>query len=54
MGQELFFCDRGANLHMGRHCKIEELVGAYIFLASPASSYITGTTLMVDGGYTAL
>lgn len=39
---------------MGRRCKIEELVGAYIFLASTASSYITGTTLMVDGGYTAL
>ncbi|MBD2295114.1 SDR family oxidoreductase [Anabaena sphaerica FACHB-251] len=32
----------------------EELVSPVIFLASEAASYITGTILMVDGGYTAL
>jgi NAD(P)-dependent dehydrogenase (short-subunit alcohol dehydrogenase family) len=31
----------------------EELVGAAIYLASPAASYVTGHTLAVDGGYLA-
>ena len=39
---------------MGRRGKPEELVGPVIFLASQASSYITGTILMVDGGYSAM
>jgi len=39
---------------MGRRGKPEELAGSVIFLASSASSYITGTILMVDGGYSAM
>ncbi len=37
----------------GRIGKIEELVGPVVFLASDAASLITGSALMVDGGWTA-
>jgi gluconate 5-dehydrogenase len=37
----------------GRWGKVEELVGACIFLASDASSFVNGTTVFVDGGITA-
>ena len=36
---------------MGRVGKLEELVGAAIFLASDAASFVTGETLAVDGGF---
>ncbi|CCH43053.1 Sorbose reductase [Wickerhamomyces ciferrii] len=39
---------------MGREALPKELVGAYLYLASDASSYVTGTDIRVDGGYTAL
>jgi NAD(P)-dependent dehydrogenase (short-subunit alcohol dehydrogenase family) len=39
---------------LGRNGRMEDLHGATVFLASPAAGYITGQTLMVDGGYTAL
>lgn len=38
---------------IGRNGELEDLAGATIFFASPASGYITGQTLAVDGGFTA-
>ena len=42
-----------AQTAIGRNGQLEDLYGATIFLASDASSYITGQTLYVDGGFTA-
>ncbi|MGB2822341.1 MAG: SDR family oxidoreductase [Phycisphaerae bacterium] len=38
---------------MNRWGEIHEIVGAAVFLASPASTYVTGASLYVDGGWTA-
>ena len=37
---------------MGRWGKLEELEGIVIFLASPASDFITGQSILIDGGWT--
>jgi NAD(P)-dependent dehydrogenase (short-subunit alcohol dehydrogenase family) len=42
-----------ANIPMGRWGELEELTGAIVFLASDASSFVTGTSLFIDGGWTA-
>ena len=38
---------------MGRFGQLDDLVGVAIFLSSPASAYVTGQCLFVDGGYMA-
>jgi NAD(P)-dependent dehydrogenase (short-subunit alcohol dehydrogenase family) len=38
---------------MRRFAKPTEIVGTVLFLASPASSYTTGTVTIADGGYLA-
>lgn len=42
------------SIPMRRQGAPEDLAGAVVFLASPAARYITGTSLVVDGGYTAV
>jgi NAD(P)-dependent dehydrogenase (short-subunit alcohol dehydrogenase family) len=44
--------DMLAKVPMGRYGDPEEVVGATVFLASDASTYVTGTTIVIDGGLT--
>ena len=42
-----------AKIKLGRICQVQDLMGAVVFLASDASAMMTGTPLVVDGGWTA-
>jgi NAD(P)-dependent dehydrogenase (short-subunit alcohol dehydrogenase family) len=42
-----------SRIPLGRIGRMEEVAGAIVFLASPAGSLITGTSLVIDGGWTA-
>jgi NAD(P)-dependent dehydrogenase (short-subunit alcohol dehydrogenase family) len=41
------------NLPIGRWGELDELAGLVVLLASPASSFMTGSSIYIDGGWTA-
>jgi NAD(P)-dependent dehydrogenase (short-subunit alcohol dehydrogenase family) len=50
---EAFRKDTLARIKMGRLGQLEDLTGAVVFLASDASALMTGSSLVIDGGWTA-
>jgi NAD(P)-dependent dehydrogenase (short-subunit alcohol dehydrogenase family) len=48
-----FSRDVTSKIKLGRLGRVEDLMGAVVYLASDASALVTGTSLVVDGGWTA-
>ncbi len=40
-------------IKLGRVGRVEDIMGAVVYLATPAAALVTGTSLLVDGGWTA-
>jgi len=50
---EAFLASVLAKIKLGRLGKVQDLMGALVYLASGAAALVTGTSLLVDGGWTA-
>jgi NAD(P)-dependent dehydrogenase (short-subunit alcohol dehydrogenase family) len=50
---EAFRRDTLAKIKLGRIGSVEDIMGAVVYLASDAAAMVTGTSLLVDGGWTA-
>jgi NAD(P)-dependent dehydrogenase (short-subunit alcohol dehydrogenase family) len=48
-----FLDDTVRRIKLGRLGQVEDLMGAVVFLASDAAALVTGTSIVVDGGWTA-
>ena len=53
LADKTFRADVLSRIPLGRIGNPNDVTGAVIFLASPAASLITGTTILIDGGWTA-
>jgi len=49
----VFRANTVGRIPLGRIGRVDDVVGAVLYLASPAASLVTGASLLVDGGYTA-
>jgi NAD(P)-dependent dehydrogenase (short-subunit alcohol dehydrogenase family) len=51
--QKAFREDTLSRIPIGRLAELEDIMGAIVFLASPAAAMVTGASLTIDGGWTA-
>jgi NAD(P)-dependent dehydrogenase (short-subunit alcohol dehydrogenase family) len=52
-GNKVFLDEVLSKIALGRLGEVQDLMGAIVYLASDASALVTGTSLVVDGGWTA-
>lgn len=50
----VWYKDLVSRIPLGRFAEAYEIIGPVVFLASRASSFVTGTSLVTDGGWTAI
>ena len=53
LADKSFRADALAKIKLGHFGRVEDIMGAIVFLASDASAMITGSAIKVDGGWTA-
>jgi NAD(P)-dependent dehydrogenase (short-subunit alcohol dehydrogenase family) len=53
LASETFRTEVLSKIKLGRVGQVGDLTGAFVYLASDASSLMTGTSMIIDGGWTA-